>query len=183
SIDDRGSEDAEGMEWLQSRSRRALLKNCTQVEADYGGAEVGRMQPYDLRAISSLWQQIVERTDKVRHPGAFLERILSRAEDVALQIHGTIAERQNRRHGNGIAIPDLNPFKRCFRLLNVTILRQAYAQHLLALVGLDALQLQVAELSCNWYASGEVQGLVERLLSVKFVNRRTPHSAGHCDLR
>src|SRR5262249_44779947 len=40
SIDLIASEDADGIEWLQSRSRRALLKNFTQVEADYSGAEV-----------------------------------------------------------------------------------------------------------------------------------------------
>src|SRR5262249_15515716 len=128
----------------QGRSWSVLFEHVTQVETDHRWREVGRMQPHDLRAVRSLGQEIVEGTNEVRYLGAFVEGILARSEDMALQIYGAIAERQNRRDRDGITVLDLNPFECRFRLLKIAILRQTYTQHLLALMSFDTLHLQVA---------------------------------------
>src|SRR5215471_7341632 len=91
------SKDADGVEWLQDRSSSALFEHVTQVETDHRWREVGRMQPHDLRAVRRFGQEIIEGTNEIRYLSAFVEGILAWPEDMALQIYGAIAERQNRR--------------------------------------------------------------------------------------
>ncbi len=123
------------------------------------------MQPDNLRAVRGFRKQIGKRTDQVRDSASFFIWIFSWAKDVTLQVNRLIAVRQDRRDGDAVSVFNREASERSFHRLGIGFVGKADAQHLFAFVGLNALDLDLAQLTGDQNAARELKRLVERLLA------------------
>src|SRR4051812_44122580 len=130
------------------------------------------MQTNDFGTVCRFRQKIVIGRNEIGDFLAVFIRELSRAEDVAFKVNGAIAVWKNGKNGDDVAILYAESFKSVIGCLDSSVARHVDTHHLFALVRLNALNSDPAQLSCNGNAAGQIKDLIQRLLFSQLVNCR-----------
>ena len=97
---------------LQDETLIFTRKRIFQIESQYFGRVIRSLQADDLCVrLVRLRQYVAKRFDEIRDFHSLAVCILARPENMAVEVHGLVCERKNRRNSDLVTVLDVEIFQ------------------------------------------------------------------------